>query len=105
MLEKHKWHLCFRSGRVGGSDAGQVARPGGSDTGHVGLDDSFAKFSFPGSRGPATPIVTLRQAVQLSSMPGRFAETLDSCPPTGQLENFFPGKNSDLGAGSDAGQE
>ena len=37
----------------------------------VGLDDSFAKFSFPGSRGPATPIVTLRQAVQLSSMPGQ----------------------------------
>ena len=25
---KHKWHLCFRSGWVGGSDAGQVARPG-----------------------------------------------------------------------------
>ena len=22
---KHKWHLCFRSGRAGGSDAGQVA--------------------------------------------------------------------------------
>ena len=26
---KHEWHLCFRTGRVGGSDAGQVARPGG----------------------------------------------------------------------------
>ena len=26
---KHKWHLCFRSGQVGGFYAGQVARPGG----------------------------------------------------------------------------
>ena len=35
-------------------------------------------------------------------MPGRFAETvgLDSCRLRRQLEFFFPGKNSDLGAGS-----
>ena len=24
-----------------------------------------------------------------AALPGRFAETLDSCPPTGQLEFFF----------------
>ena len=33
------------------------------------------------------------------ALPGRFAETLDSCPPTGQLD-FFPGTRQ----GSDAGQ-
>ena len=33
-------------------------------------------------------------------MPGRFAETLDSCRLRRQLRHFFLGKNSDLGAGS-----
>ena len=33
-------------------------------------------------------------------MPGRFAETLDSCRLRRQPRHFFSGKNSDLGAGS-----
>ena len=40
-------------------------------------------------------------------MPGRFAETLDSGPQDnwwGDNWKKNPGKNSDLGAGSDAGQ-
>ena len=73
----------FYAGQVvrqgGGFNARQVAR---QECGALGIeasasavwrgsagqecdDDSFAKCLFPGSRGPATPIVTLWQAVQL----------------------------------------